>query len=58
VAAVGHWITVAVVLLSHLHYSIDVIGAWAVTYSLYVLAEGTTSPPGRRRLVSPETGAA
>lgn len=40
VAAVGHWITVAVVLLAHLHYTIDVVGAWAVTYSLYVLAEG------------------
>jgi hypothetical protein len=37
-AAVGHWVTVAVVLLSHLHYTIDVVGAWAVTYSLYVLA--------------------
>lgn len=38
-AAIGHWITVAVVLLSHLHYTIDVVGAWAVTFSLYVLAE-------------------
>lgn len=37
-AAVGHWVTVAVVLISHLHYTIDVVGAWAVTYSLYVLA--------------------
>ncbi|HTQ80671.1 MAG TPA: phosphatase PAP2-related protein [Thermoanaerobaculia bacterium] len=38
-ALLGHWITVAVVFLSHLHYSIDVLGAWAITYSLYVWAE-------------------
>ena len=37
-AGAGHWLTVAVVLLSHLHYSIDVVGAWAVTYSVYVLS--------------------
>jgi len=40
---VGHWVTVTVVLLSHLHYTIDVVGAWAVTYSLYVLAEAAFS---------------
>ena len=52
-AAVGHWVTVAVVLLSHLHYTIDVVGAWAVTYSLYVLAERWPSrdqAPGGRVL--------
>ena len=36
-AALGHWGTVAVVLLSHLHYTIDVVGAWAVAYSLFAL---------------------
>jgi predicted enzyme related to lactoylglutathione lyase len=36
-AALGHWATVAVVLLSHLHYTIDVVGAWAITYSLFAL---------------------
>lgn len=34
--AAAHWATVAAVLFSHLHYTIDVVGAWAVTYSLYV----------------------
>jgi PAP2 superfamily C-terminal len=38
-AAAGHWTMVAVVLLSHLHYTIDVVGAWAVTYSLFALWE-------------------
>ncbi|HEY4591951.1 MAG TPA: phosphatase PAP2-related protein [Thermoanaerobaculia bacterium] len=36
-AALGHWATVAVVMLSHLHYTVDVVGAWAVTYSLFAL---------------------
>jgi hypothetical protein len=38
-ALVAHLVTVAVVLLAHLHYSIDVVGAWAITYSVYALAE-------------------
>jgi hypothetical protein len=38
-ALVGHWVTVAVVFLCHLHYTIDVLGAWAITYSLYVWTE-------------------
>lgn len=38
-ALAAHLITVAVVLLAHLHYTIDIIGAWAITYSAYVLAE-------------------
>ena len=38
-AGIGHWVTVAVVFLCHLHYTIDVVGAWAITYSLYVWAE-------------------
>jgi len=39
VALAGHLVTVAVVLLAHLHYSIDVVGAWAITYSVYAVAE-------------------
>jgi hypothetical protein len=35
----AHLLTVAVVLLAHLHYTVDIIGAWAITYSVYVLAE-------------------
>lgn len=39
VALACHLIVVASVFLCHLHYTIDVIGAYAVTFSLYVLAE-------------------
>jgi hypothetical protein len=39
VALAAHLVTVAVVLLAHLHYTIDVVGAWAITYSVYVLGE-------------------
>ncbi len=38
-ALAAHLLTVAVVFLSHLHYTIDVVGAWAITFSLYTLAE-------------------
>lgn len=38
-ALAAHLVTVAVVLLAHLHYTIDVVGAWAVTYSIYALTE-------------------
>lgn len=52
-AALGaHLAVVASVMLSHLHYAIDVVGAWAVTFALYVLREGWPAPgaaglPGR-----------
>ena len=36
-------------MLSHLHYAIDVVGAWAVTFSLYALREGWPAP-GRREV--------
>jgi hypothetical protein len=39
IALAAHVVTVAVVLLAHLHYTIDIVGAWAVTYSVYALAE-------------------
>ncbi len=35
----GHVLVVASVFLSHLHYTIDVIGAYAVTFSLFALRE-------------------
>ncbi|MEA2600082.1 MAG: hypothetical protein QOF89_1074 [Acidobacteriota bacterium] len=47
-AALGHWATVAVVLLSHLHYTIDVVGAWAVTYSLFAVWGPGTAGGGPR----------
>jgi hypothetical protein len=40
VMLVGHVLVVASVFLSHLHYTIDVIGAYAITFSLFVLFEG------------------
>jgi hypothetical protein len=43
VALAAHAVTVAVVLLAHLHYTIDVVGAWAITYSVYVLGERALS---------------
>jgi hypothetical protein len=39
-ALVGHVLVVLSVFLAHLHYTIDVIGAYAVTFSLFVLREG------------------
>jgi hypothetical protein len=38
-ALIAHIIVVATVFLSHLHYTIDVIGAWAITFSAFVLFE-------------------
>jgi PAP2 superfamily C-terminal len=38
-ALLAHWIVVASVLAAHLHYTIDILGAWAVTYSIYALRE-------------------
>jgi hypothetical protein len=40
VMGVAHAAVVASVFLAHLHYTIDVIGAYAVTFSLFVLREG------------------
>lgn len=39
-ALTAHILTVAIVFLSHLHYTIDVVAAWAITFSVYVLFEG------------------
>lgn len=35
----GHVAVVAVVFLAHLHYTIDVVGAWALTFGLYTWAQ-------------------
>ena len=43
-ALLAHLLVVASVMLSHLHYAIDVVGAWAVTFALYVLREGWPGP--------------
>jgi len=47
---VTHVLVVASVFLAHLHYTIDVIGAYAITLSLFTLREGRlgvhAAPPG------------
>ena len=35
----AHLLVVASVFLSHLHYAIDVVGAWAITFSVFALRE-------------------
>jgi hypothetical protein len=45
-ALAGHVLVVASVFLAHLHYAIDVVGAYAVTFSLFVLREGWRAPAG------------
>lgn len=44
-ALVGHVLVVASVFASHLHYTIDVIGAYAVALSIYALREGWPPRP-------------
>lgn len=39
VALVAHVVVVASVFFSHIHYTIDVVGAWAITYAVFALAE-------------------
>jgi hypothetical protein len=39
-ALVAHGVVVASVFLSHLHYTIDVIGAWTLTWALFTAAGG------------------
>jgi hypothetical protein len=46
-AVLAHLAVVASVFLSHLHYAIDVVGAYAVAFSIYALREGWG--PGARR---------
>ncbi len=49
-ALVGHALVVASVFLSHLHYAVDVVGAYAVTFALFTLREGW---PARREAAMP-----
>jgi hypothetical protein len=43
-ALLAHALVVASVLLAHIHYAIDVVGAWAVTFAIYTLREGWPRP--------------
>ena len=45
IALGAHALVVASVLLSRLHYSIDVAGAWAVTFAVYALREWIPRAP-------------
>jgi hypothetical protein len=38
-ALAGHVVSIASVFFAHLHYTIDVLGAWAVTWGIYALRE-------------------
>jgi hypothetical protein len=46
VALVAHLLVTASVLFSHLHYGIDLVGAWAITFAIFVLREGWPASPG------------
>jgi hypothetical protein len=57
-ALAGHLAVVASVFLAHLHYTIDVLGAYAVAFGVFALREGwpprATAPAGRES--APGTG--
>ncbi len=44
IALLAHVLVVASVLLARIHYAIDVVGAWAVTFAIYALREGWPRP--------------
>ncbi len=46
-ALLGHVLVVASVFLARLHYAIDVVGAYAITFALFALREGWPRPPAR-----------
>ena len=50
---VGHVLVVASVFLSHLHYTIDVVGAYAIAFTMFSLREGDL----RGLLFGPRAGA-
>jgi hypothetical protein len=53
-AVVAHVLVVGSVLVSHLHYGIDVAGAYAVAFAIYVLREGwTRHGPAERGTIRP-----
>ena len=47
VALAASLLVAATVLLAHLHYAIDVVGAWAITFALFALREGWPGPRPR-----------
>ena len=55
---VGHAVVVATVFLSHLHYTIDVLGAYAMAFSAYALAEWRGRPAATSSAPPPGPSAA
>jgi membrane-associated phospholipid phosphatase len=53
IALAGHALMVASVFLAHLHYSIDVLGAWAFTFAIFALREWRPAPRAADRLRAP-----
>ena len=51
VALAANLAVTASVLLSHIHYAIDVVGAWAITFAIFALREGWPEP--RRGVPTP-----
>jgi membrane-associated phospholipid phosphatase len=51
IALAANLAVTASVLLSHIHYSIDVVGAWAITFAIFALREGWPEP--KRSLPTP-----
>jgi len=49
VALVASLAVTASVMLAHLHYAIDVVGAWAITFAIFVLREGWPLPQPEQR---------
>jgi hypothetical protein len=43
-ALIGHVLVITTVFLAHLHYSIDVIGAYSITFALFSVLEWTGKP--------------
>ena len=39
-ALAGHLVVTAIVFLAHLHYTVDVLGAWAITAVVFAVAVG------------------
>lgn len=52
-ALVGHVLVVGTVFLAHLHYAIDVVGAWAITYAVFALARELRPPRDDARVSRP-----
>jgi hypothetical protein len=44
-ALAAHVLTVLAVMLAHLHYSIDIVGAWAITFAVFAVREWKPRAP-------------